>query len=286
MQLLFNTVMLEVNRWTEHHKITYPLIDLLELLKKADFTALEVWQYHISSLSIVEVKELKRKLDLLNMTVPGVGGYVTLHFPEKGNEKHNILLNHMIKSASILGATTFKILSGNIPSASVDEKTWNLSVSRIKDLAGKLANNGMQLSIETHAYTLCDNKESVFRLFNDLNDVKNVGICYQPFDAQTTEEAMETFTEMLPHIIHIHLQNLPEGNAETTTFLETGKWMDYTKLLPHIASSGYNKIFSLEFTEGIFPPKGKKFNPQIVIDNAVIDREFFNKWLKLTTKTN
>lgn len=284
MKLLFNTVMLEVNRWTEHHTITNPLSNMLEQLKHAKFDALEVWQYHISSLSIVEVKKLKQKLDSLKMSVPVVGAYVTLHFSKKENKKNDIWLNHMIESASILGATTFKILSGNIPSASVNEKTWNLSVSRIKKLAIKLADNGMQLSIETHAYTLCDNKESVFRLFNDLDDMKNIGICYQPFDAQTTEEAITTFTEMLPHIIHIHLQNLPDGNAETTTFLETGGWMDYTKLLPHIISSGYNKIFSLEFTEGIFPPKGESFNPQTVIDNAVTDREFFNKWLKNKAK--
>ncbi len=279
MQLLFNTVMLEVNRWTEHHTITTPLIDLLEPLKTAKFNELEIWQYHISSLSIVEVKRLKEKLDSLNMTAPVVGAYVLLHLSNEENEKHLVWLNHMIKSASILGANIFKIFAGNISSASVDEKEWSFSFSRIKSLANKLADNGMELSIETHPHTLFDTKESSLRGMDELSDIDNVGICYQPYDNQTAEEAMATFSEMLPYIIHIHLQNLPDTNAETTTFLETGKWMDYTKLLPHIIKSGYNKIFSLEFTEGIFPPEGEEFNPQVVIDNAVVDREFVEKFL-------
>jgi len=37
MQLLLNTIMLEVNRWTADHQLTRPLVDLLEPVKKAGF---------------------------------------------------------------------------------------------------------------------------------------------------------------------------------------------------------------------------------------------------------
>ncbi len=280
MTLLFNTVMLEINRWTEHHTISIPLTDLLEQLKKAKFTELEIWQYHISSLSLEEVKELKNKMSSLNMSAPAVGAYVKLHLENKEAEEMDNLIDHLISSANILGASIFKILPGFIPSSKLNKKTWEQSLQKIKEIANKLKTNNIQLSLETHPNTMCDSKESTFRLLNDLSGVDNIGLCYQPYDEQSTEEAMQTFSEMLPHIIHIHLQNLPNANAETTTFLETGNWMDYKKLLPHILESGYNKVFSLEFTEGIFPPEGEKFNPQIVIDNAVTDREFFCKTIK------
>ena len=280
MQLLFNTVMLEINRWTEHHKITYPLIDLLEQLKRADFTALEIWQYHISSLSNDEIEMLKQKMDALGITAYVVGAYVDFHHTGKDDDAMNNLIDKLIEVAVKLNTKIFKIKPGGQPSADVDDDMWNLSVSKIKKLAKKLANNGIMLSMETHAYSLCDTEESSIRLMQDLTDVKNVGICYQPFDAQTTEEAMATFTEMLPHIIHIHLQNLPDSNAETTTFLETGGWMNYTLLLPHIKNSGFDNIICLEFTEGIFPPKGEKFDPQVVINNSIKDREFFYKYFK------
>ncbi len=280
MQLLFNTVMLEINRWTEHHTITYPLIDLLEQLKKADFTALEIWQYHLSSLSNNEIEALKQKMDALGITADVVGAYIDFHHVGKADDAMNNLIDKLIEVAVKFNTKIFKIKPGGQPSAVVDVDMWNLSVSKIKKLAKKLANNGILLSMETHAYSLCDTEESTIRLMKDLSDVKNVGICYQPFDAQTTEEAMATFTEMLPHIIHIHLQNLPDGNAETTTFLETGGWMNYTLLLPHIKNSGFDNIICLEFTEGIFPPKGEKFDPQVVINNSIKDREFFYKYFK------
>ena len=42
MRLLFNTIMLEINRWTKDKILTHPLSELLPALKKAEFTALEI----------------------------------------------------------------------------------------------------------------------------------------------------------------------------------------------------------------------------------------------------
>ena len=279
MQLLFNTVMLEINRWTEHHTITYPLVNLLEQLKKADFTSLEIWQYHVSSLSNNEITKLKQKMDALEITSPVIGAYIDYHNTDRDDDAMNKLTNKLIEIAIKLNVKIFKIKPGGQSSADVDEKNWDLSVTKIKKLAKKLADNDITLSMETHAFSLCDTEESTIRLMQDLTEVENIGICYQPFDDQNTEQAMKTFSKLYPNIIHIHLQNLPDSKAETTTFLETGGWMDYTKLLPHILNSGYNKVFSLEFTEGIFPPEGKEFNVQTVINNAIIDRKFFRKFV-------
>jgi len=278
MQFLFNTIMLEINRWTEHHTLTFPLIDLLKPLKIAQFDELEIWQYHISSLTDKEVKILAEKLQELDMSVPVIGMYVQLHLKNSAADEMNRLVTHMTSSATILGSRMIKISPGSLASKGMDLPTWKLSIARLKELATKLADKGMLLSMETHSNSLCDTEESVLRLMNDLSGLDNVGICYQPFDEQNTEQAMKTFSNLYPYVIHIHLQNLPSGDAETTTFLETGGWMDYTKLLPHIKKSGYDGIFSLEFTEGIFPPEGEEFNPQTVIHNAVTDREFFLKW--------
>ncbi len=278
MQFLFNTIMLEINRWTEHHTITKHLIDLLPNLYKANFKKLEIWQYHLSSISLNRIKQLKDKMDSFNITAPVVGVYTILHADGQEAKKMDSLINHMVDAATILNANIIKILPGNIASSKLDIQTRKLSVERIKKIAYKIAEKGMQLSLETHPNTLCDTKHSTLTLMYELKDCKNIGICYQPYDEETTNEAIKTFTEMLPFIIHIHLQNLPYANAETTTFLEKGKWIDYTRLLPHIKNSGYDKIFSLEFTEGIFPPEGEIFDPQTVIDNAVIDREFFCKF--------
>ena len=278
MQILFNTIMLEINRWTEHHKITIPLIDMLEMLKTAKFNDLEVWQYHLSSLSKDDIKLFAEKLQELEMSAPVVSAYVSLHQKGTQAEEMDNLIDHMIWSSAVLGSKILKIIPGNLASRKVDSEIWDLSVKRLKELSLKLADKDMALSLETHANSLCDTEESVMRLMNDLDELNNIGLCYQPFDDQNTDEAMKTFSRLYDYIIHIHLQNLPDKAAETTTFLETGGWMDYTRLLPHIKKAGYDGIFCLEFTEGIFPPEGEEFDPQTVIDNAVKDRHFFLKY--------
>ena len=272
--------MLEINRWTDHHTISIPLINLLPNLKEANFYDLEIWQYHISSLSEDALKKLSDKLQELEMTVSAVGAYVNLQAMDSEAVTMDLLINKMVSSSAVLGSKIFKIIPGNLASHKVNLPMWNHSVRRIKELANKLADNGMDLSLETHFNSLCDTEESTLRLMQDLSGIGNVGICYQPFDEQNTEQAMATFSRLYTHVIHIHLQNLPDKDAETTTFLESGGWMDYSRLIPHYKKSGYDGVFCLEFTEGIFPPKGEKFNPQTVIDNAKKDREFFLKLWK------
>ena len=51
MNLLLNTIMLEVNRWDKDHRLTRPLIELVEPVAAAGFDRLEIWQYHVSDLS-------------------------------------------------------------------------------------------------------------------------------------------------------------------------------------------------------------------------------------------
>ena len=75
MRLLFNTIMLEINRWTKDKIITHPLSELLPALKKAEFTDLEIWQYHISRLTDNELTALKYQLDALEFANVALGAY-------------------------------------------------------------------------------------------------------------------------------------------------------------------------------------------------------------------
>ena len=45
MDLLFNTIMLEPNRWTPEHTLNWPLTDLLGPIDEAGFKKLELWAY-------------------------------------------------------------------------------------------------------------------------------------------------------------------------------------------------------------------------------------------------
>jgi len=276
MQILLNTIMLEVNRWTPDHRLTRPLMDLLDPVREASFDALELWQYHISALEPDEVERLAQKLRSLDMRALALGAYPAFHL--KGTEAAEMEagLDRLLSYAVTLGVTTFKIFPGRIASAETDARTWDCSVRRIAELAAKLAARGMTLSMETHGNTLCDTLESVQHLLADLSGMDNVGLCFQPYTDHDTDQAIAAFDAVRSAIVHIHLQNRRTADS-VTTLLEEGDWIDYARFLRHVRESDFDDLLCIEFTAGIFPPQGEAFDPQVVIDNAVRDREFVSK---------
>jgi sugar phosphate isomerase/epimerase len=273
MQLMLNTIMLEPNRWARDEGLSQPLIQLLQPIQDAGFAALEIWQYHISELTDGAVGELARTLGRRGLTVPAVGAYPPLHL--EGGEAAEVAshLARIIATAAGLGATTLKIFPGRVASAAADAPTRDRSVARLRALAGTLAEREMQLTLETHANTLCDTLESTEQLLEELRDVPNVGLCFQPYGDQGTDAAMDMFDRLRPAVRHVHLQN--RGSADRAcTCLADGDWIDYTRLLPHLRASGFDGLLGLEFTAGLFPEEGEAFAPQVVLANAKRDHDF------------
>ncbi len=273
MRLLFNTIMLEVNRWTKNKVLTHPLGELLPALKKANFTALEIWQYHISRLTDNELAALKDQLDAFGFQNVALGAYPLLHLEGTQGQEAAAKLERLVRYAAILGTTTFKIFPGRLASADADDSAWQRSLQRLRDLAARLADNNMDLTLETHGNTLCDTEESTNRMLTELADISNIGLCFQPYTDQDTETTLAFFSTLAPAIRHIHLQNRTMSDNACSR-LADGDWYNCARLLQTAKASGFDGLLSLEFTAGLFPPEGAAFVPQIVIDNALQDAEF------------
>ena len=268
MRLLFNTIMLEVNRWTPDKVLTRPLADLLPLLKKANFSALEIWQYHISRMTDDELSNLKDQLQALEFHTVALGAYPSLHFQEADAN-----LERLVGFSDRLGATTFKIFPGRLASADTNAETWGRSLQHLRELAERLADRGMDLTLETHGNTLCDTQASTQRLLDEIGEIDNLGLCFQPYTSHGTGETLSFFAALGSAVRHIHLQNRSMVNNDCTR-LADGDWYDCTRLLQAAKASGFAGLLSLEFTAGLFPLEGQIFDPQTVIDNAVQDADF------------
>ena len=273
MQLLLNTIMLEVNRWTADHQLTFPLIDLLEPIKKAGFDQLEIWQYHIAPLDRGELDELAGRLADLGLRARVLGAYPPLHLEGTEAEEARAELYRLVEAAAALGVSTFKIFPGRQASAALDPDTRSLSVDRLRELADELARHRMHLTMETHGNTLCDTLESTQELLDELASAENVGLCFQPYTEHDTDAAIAAFDHLKAAVPHIHLQNRRQTD-NSTSLLEEGDWIDFRRFLPHVRQAGFDQLLCLEFTAGIFPPEGQPFDPQVVIDNAARDRDF------------
>ena len=270
MELLLNTVMLEVNRWTQDHQLTAPLIDLLPGIKRAGFNALEVWQYHLSRLDRTELGALIRRLDELEMRTDIVGIYPLLHQTGPEGDDAARLAERIMDYTALLGAKVAKVFAGRVPSEQADEACRARSVERLRTLAKQAARYDMEMTAETHGNTLADTTESTLQLLDELSDVPNFGICYQPYTFKDTGAALAEYDAVAYAVRHVHLQNRDDiGNCR----LPDG-WLDYRKLLTHIKQAGFTGPLSLEFTAGLFPPEGEPFDVQIILDNAERDRSF------------
>ena len=271
MQLLFNTIMLEPNRWTAPGRLTRPFEALLEPIRRAGFRDLEIWQYHISGLSRSAVEDLAGRMRDLGMRASAAGAYPRLHLSGSEAQAEQRLLDIAADYADLLGCTTFKIFPGRVASADADAVVRRLSLERIRRLADSLEERGISLTLETHGGTLCDTLDATCRLLEELGSCDNAGVCFQPFTGDDTEAAVFAFDRLHSRIRHLHLQNRRDGDF---SLLEQGTWIDYRRFLAHVQDAAFDGIACLEFTAGIAPPGDVPLDLREVLGNARRDRDF------------
>lgn len=272
MDLLLNTILLEPNRWTADKELTWPLVDLLDPVAAAGFTDLELWGYHVDRLDDAGIEGLRQGLAERSQRALAVGAYPAFHLDGAEDEAEVARLERVVGVSATLGARLFKIFPGRVGSAQADDAIRRRSVERLRALADRTAQAGMRLTLETHGNTLCDTLDSTQRLFDELGEHDNVGLCFQPYTEQDTDAAIAMFDTLGDRVWHVHLQNRDE--ARTATRLAEGSWTDYGRFLPHVRDSGFDGTLCIEFTAGIVPADGESFDLQQVIGNAAADRAF------------
>lgn len=272
MDLLLNTILLEPNRWTADHILSWPLVDLLELIDEAGFKELELWGYHLDRMDQDGVAVLAAGLQSRAMRATGVGAYPSFHLEGAQDTEQIDRLERVVAASAALDARIFKIFPGRVASDKADEATWQRTVTRLRNLADRVGSEGMILTLETHGGTLCDSLDSTRRLLDDLSGHDNVGICFQPYTDDDTDAAIAAFDALSHSVRHVHLQN--RDAERNMSLLEDGQWTDYSRFFPHLQSSGFDGAMCIEFTAGIVPPEGQAFDPVTVLGNAILDRRF------------
>ena len=272
MQLLFNTIMLEVNRWAADKTPSRPLTNLLPAVAAAGFDELELWQYHVSSLDDAGFAQLQAELAANRVRCPAFGAYPVLHLQGAEAQAAEAELDALVDRAAALGARTFKIFPGRLASDRASAEDRGRTVERLLRLADRLGEHNMRLTLETHGNTLCDTLDSTAALLEELAPADHIGLCFQPYTDQDTVAALAAYDRFAAAIEHVHLQN--RGPDGACTRLADGTWIDYARFLPHIAAAGFDGLLCLEFTADLFPPEGAAFDPQTVIDHAAADRDF------------
>ena len=168
--LLLNTIALDPNRWTAEKQPYFRLEALLEPVAAAGFRALEVWQYHLSTLDDAGVRTLASRADALGVTFPIVGMYPKLDLDGEARMREWASAETLVQRAARCGAHSVKLFAGRLGSAEADAEAYARSVAFMQDLIAVADGHGLTVTAETHPDTLCDSVPATERFLDAVGD--------------------------------------------------------------------------------------------------------------------
>jgi sugar phosphate isomerase/epimerase len=269
IHLLLNTISLEPNRWTAdkipHHKLD----SLLEPIANSGFRFIEIWQYHISRESQINIEIIHQTANSLGLSFPIVGMYPKLHLEDQARRVEMDCAKRLFEYAKILGGKIIKIFVGNRQSVKITSREYETSVEFMKVLTGVARTFNLTIAGETHENTLFDNIDACARFMQDV-DVENFKICFQPYDFRNTQKAIDAYGALSEDVIHVHLQGRKD---EDINLLENSD-LDYEKLIQAIAEKAFDGYISIEFVKDCVVKKPADLDLNLVLRNAQRDRDF------------
>lgn len=276
IKTILNSIALEPNRWTDEKVPFYRLKDLLEPVADAGFRGMEVWQYHVSGLDEPALTELKDRASDLGIEIPVLGIYPRLHVGGNEGEKDLSTAIRLLDTATFLGANTVKMFVGSKASSDLTDMEEAQTIASLEMLTDAAEDRDLLLTGETHANTLFDSVETVAATL-DIIESEELEVCFQPFDLTSTEQAIADYTALADHIIHVHLQ----GRKGDRMSLLSEADIDYERLLETFEINGFAGYLSIEFVKDCVVDHPEDFDLELVLSNAVKDREFVERVLEL-----
>ncbi len=267
-QLLLNTIALDPNRWMASKQPCTDLAAVLPTVVAAGFRALEVWQYHLSTLDDAGLDVLVATARDLEVATPIVGVYPALHLEGDARERQWDELVLSAERAQRLGTSAVKMFAGRLGSDAASDAEVERSVVFARDLAGWLADRGMTLTAEAHPDTLCDSVRATRRFLEAVGG--DVGVCYQPYDFTNTAQTVADYRALRDRVVHVHLQ----GRRDDEMSLLEDADVDYSAFLGALAADGFEGALSIEFVKGCVVPSPSMFDLEVVLANAQRDRAF------------
>jgi len=266
--------MLEPKRWDSPKSVTVPLVKLLSDIKRAGFSELEIWGYHLWNISLDELSLLAEELRGRDMVAPSIGSYLT----EQGGPKREDILSAAKRYFSIckrLESKRLRIFYGNKDFEKSSEEHLQFIDEIFEKIFKMGEDKGIKVMPEMHEGTVIGSIEGLRRVLARWDKNPGFGVVYQPYEFKT-EPALAALDAALGHIQSVHLQN--RHNNHFVTLAEGD--IDYRQILRKLAISGYNAPFVLEFTVEITPSFIEDFDYRQVLNSAARDRD----WLKSTWK--
>jgi 3-dehydroshikimate dehydratase len=149
----------------------------------------------------------------------------------------------LLSAALALGCRRLRIWAGTTGSADASRAERAAVVRRVRALADRAAEHGLELAFEHHGRTLADTVPSTLDLLAAV-DRSNVGTYWQPRVGEATDVALAGLAELLPHLRAVHVFSWWPGQTRLRLAERADLWTGAVEML---ASAGRPLDLLLEF---------------------------------------
>jgi len=170
------------------------------------------------------------------LMVSAYGSYYRL----SGDWHGNTSFERVLASAVALGVPTIRVWAGTKGSSDCSPEERRAVIDDALRVAEMAARTGITISLEYHAGTLTDTRDSVRELLGELVH-PNIEFFWQPPNGEPVEACVERLCDVLPRLRNIHVfhwwptprerHQLTEGEARWRTYIdiirESGRSVDF-----------------------------------------------------------
>jgi sugar phosphate isomerase/epimerase len=269
IHILLNSIALDPNRWTTD-KIPYiRLLDLIEPIAEAGFRYVELWQQHFLLEDIETVMGIKDVGDALGVEFPIVGAYPKLHLDGRDQEQELEKYMQIVERAKILGSNVIKIFVGTKGREDLDKVEYESSVAFLGNLVARAGEHDLQVTGEMHRKTLFESISSTQQLVETIGSDR-LSVCYQPYNFNSTDQAVEDFISVAKWVGHVHYQGKKNGRLEYLKHSD----IDYARLTRELLHQRFEGYLCIEFVKDCVVEDPSNFKLDTVLGHAQRDKEY------------
>jgi len=233
--------------------------EVVDLVVKAGLQAIE-WggDIHAPHGDITRAKEVRQQTLNAGLSVAAYGSYYRIG----ASEAKGLSFASVLDSAAELGAPTIRAWAGEKGSDDTTAPERSAIIDDALRIAEMAQAHGVGVSLEYHANTLTDKRESVQKLLGELSH-PNLDFVWQPSNGEAADLCMARLRDILPRVRQVHVFHWwPTGSDWRPLAEGEDRWPQYLEI---IRSAGKPMPCLIEFVRDHSPE-------QFLQDAAVLRR--------------
>lgn len=219
------------------------------------------------------IKATKQKFADKGLKIVGLGSSAAMHHPQ-GAERSKAMdeAKRFIEIADKAGCPYVRVFPNNIPKDTPKEKTMDLMVAGLNDLAKFSKNTGVKVLMETHGDLIWS--DDIAKVMSQVDD-KQVALVWDISNMWTVtkEDPAVVFDKIKKWVKHTHIKDIKlDGDKEIYTLFGEGDVPAF-KAIDLLTKNGYKGFYSFEWEKMWHPEIAE---PEIAIPQyAQVMRKHF-----------